>query len=74
MKFIIGGEQYRIEDLGNTLNTSFLDMHSAFFGDGCFNLPEFENSALEFFSQHENDTGFHDKFLVSFKRFGMRFS
>ena len=66
MKFIIGGEQYRIEDLGNTLNTSFLDMHSAFFGDGCFNLPEFENSALEFFSQHENDTGFHDKFFNNF--------
>lgn len=73
MKFIIGGEPYRIRDLGNTLNKSFLDMHSAFFGNGCCNLPEFEISALEFFSQHEADTNSHDKFFNNFTIIWLKF-
>jgi len=73
MRFIIGGKTYQIEDLGDLLNEAFLELHAAFFGNDYCSLPEFENSALEFFSQHEADADSHDKYFNNFTIIWQRF-
>lgn len=66
MRFIIGGKTYQIEDLGDSLNEAFLELHAAFFGNDYCSLPEFENSVIDFFSDHEAETALHDNYFNNF--------
>jgi hypothetical protein len=66
MRFIIGGGKYKVEDVGDSLTEAFLKLHAAFFGNDYCSLTEFGDSALEFFSDHEADSNFHDKYFNNF--------
>ena len=73
MQFIIGGKTYQIEDVGDSLNEAFLELHAAFFGNDYCSLPEFENSVQEFFYQHDTETASHDKYFNNFTIIWRRF-
>ena len=65
-KFQINGHNIENEDLGNSLNIQFQNLHKKYIQGIDFNFDDFINEALSYFDNNIGNTGAHDSFFNNF--------
>lgn len=66
MTFVIAGKTYNITNLSPTLDSAFVQMHSAYLSAQAFNWDEFNKIALSYLADPELTSGDHNNFFNNF--------
>lgn len=65
-KFKIGDTEFTVQDLGDSLNQEFVNLHKHFLIKEPFNHAEFDQVAHSYFDSHVGDWAAHDAFFGNF--------
>ena len=65
-KFKAGDTEFTVQDLGNSLNQGFVNLHKHFLIREPFNHSEFEKASHSYFDSHVGDWAAHDAFFNNF--------
>jgi len=65
-KFNVGDTEFTIQDLGDSLNQGFINLHKHFLTKEPFNYLEFDKAAHSYFDSHVGDWAAHNAFFNNF--------